>query len=347
MKLILVETGNGERSVSVEYIPVTLNAIRADTIVGCDLYLQNCINNGIRYVLYCSGTSIVKSDKIEELHGHQIKKLFIRKEDKKIYLKYVESSLKHIINDDRVNIKEKAQIVYDVAKNIVVDLFEDPRSGEQVERSKDWVSNTIDFIIKSKDSFSGMMSMISYDYYTYTHSVNVAVLGLLFAKYLGFDGSEMQSFGTGMLLHDVGKTQIDPDIINKKERLNDEEFAKVKMHVDLGADIIKQTGCVDSASFIPIMQHHERHNGKGYPNGLRGDAIHKYGKIAGIIDTYDALTTKRSYADAKKPFSALKIMYDEMKGGFDEKYFKDFILFLGSGGERQYQKRKNIIPVSV
>jgi len=300
MKLILVETGNGERSVSVEYIPVTLNAIRADTIVGCDLYLQNCINKGIRYVLYC-----------------------------------------------RVNIKEKAQIVYDVAKNIVVDLFEDPRSGEQVERSKDWVSNTIDFIIKSKDSFSGMMSMISYDYYTYTHSVNVAVLGLLFAKYLGFDGSEMQSFGTGMLLHDVGKTQIDPDIINKKERLNDEEFAKVKMHVDLGADIIKQTGCVDSASFIPIMQHHERHNGKGYPNGLRGDAIHKYGKIAGIIDTYDALTTKRSYADAKKPFSALKIMYDEMKGGFDEKYFKDFILFLGSGGERQYQKRKNIIPVSV
>jgi len=334
-------------SVSVEYIPVTLNAIRADTIVGCDLYLQNSINNGIRYVLYCNGTSIVKSDKIEELHEHQVKKLFIRKEDKKIYLKYVESSLKHIINDDRVDIKEKAQIVYDVAKNIIVDLFEDPRSGEQVERSKNWVSNAIDFIIKSKGSFSGLMSMLSYDYYTYTHSVNVAVLGLLFAKYLGFDGDEMKSFGTGMLLHDVGKTQIDPDIINKKERLNDEEFARIKMHVDLGADIMKQTGCVDSTSFIPIMQHHERYNGKGYPNGLRGNAIHKYGKIAGIIDTYDALTTKRSYADAKKPFSALKIMYDEMKGSFDEKYFKDFILFLGSGGERQYQKRKNLIPVSV
>jgi HD-GYP domain-containing protein (c-di-GMP phosphodiesterase class II) len=95
------------------------------------------------------------------------------------------------------------------------------------------------------------------------------------------------------------------------------------------------------------MQHHEKYNGKGYPNGLRGDAIHKYGKIAGIIDTYDALTTKRSYADAKKPFLALKIMHDEMKGSFDEKYFKDFILFLGSGGERQYQKRKKIFPVSV
>ena len=332
---------------SVEYIPVTLNAIRVDTIVGCDLYLQNHINKEIRYVLYCSGTNVVKSDKIEDLQKHQVKNLFVRKEDKKIYLKYVESSLKHIINDGRVDVKEKAYIVYDVAKNIMEDVFEDPRSGEQVERSKTWVSNTINFIIRSKGSFSGMMGIISYDYYTYTHSVNVSVLGLLFAKYLGIYGGEMHVFGTGLLLHDVGKTQIDPAIINKKERLNDEEFARIKMHVELGADILKQTGGVDSASFFPIMQHHEKHNGKGYPNGLKGDAIHKYGKIAGIIDVYDALTTQRSYSDARKPFAALKIMNEEMKGSFDEKYFKDFILFLGSGGERQYQKDKKKFPMSV
>ena len=332
---------------TVEYIPVTLNAIRVDTIVGCDLYLQNHINNEVSYVLYCSGTKVIKSDKIDDLQKHQVKKLFVRKEDKKIYLKYVESSLKHIINDGRVDIKEKAYIVYDVAKNIMEDVFEDPRSGEQVERSKTWVSNTINFIIRSKGSFSGMMGIISYDYYTYTHSVNVSVLGLLFAKYLGIYGGEMHVFGTGLLLHDVGKTQIDPEIINKKERLNDEEFARIKMHVELGADILKQTGGVDSASFFPIMQHHEKHNGKGYPNGLKGDAIHKYGKIAGIIDVYDALTTQRSYSDARKPFAALKIMNEEMKGSFDEKYFKDFILFLGSGGERQYQKSKKIFPMSV
>ena len=333
--------------VSVEYIPVTFNAIRADTIVGCDLYIENHINEEIRYVLYCSGKNVIKSDKIEDLQKNQIKRLFIRKEDQKIYLKYVESSLKHIINDDGVDIKERAHIVYDVAKNIMSDVFEDPRSGEHVERSKSWVSNTIDLIIRSKGSFSGMMGMISYDYYTYTHSVNVSVLGLLFAKYLGIDGGEMHVFGTGLLLHDVGKTEIDPQIINKKERLNDEEFASIKMHVEIGADILKHTGGIDSTSFFPIMQHHEKYNGKGYPNGLKGDAIHKYGRIAGIIDVYDALTTKRTYSDARKPFAALKIMNEEMKGHFDEKYFKDFILFLGSGGERQYQKSKKIFPLSV
>ena len=332
---------------SVEYIPVILNAIRVDTTVGCDLYLQNHINNEVSYVLYCSGTSVVKSDKIEDLQKHQVKNLFIREEHKKIYLKYVESSLKLIINDERVDIKERAYIVYDVAKNIVTDVFEDPRSGEHVERSKSWVSNTIDLVMRSKGSFSSMMSMISYDYYTYTHSVNVSVVGLLFAKYLGFDGGEMQVFGTGLLLHDVGKTQIDPQIINKKERLNEEEFTRIKMHVEIGADILKQTGGIDSTSFFPIMQHHEKYNGKGYPNGLKGDAIHKYGKISGIIDVYDALTTQRSYSDARKPFAALKIMNEEMKGSFDDKYFKDFILFLGSGGERQHQKSKKKFPLSV
>ena len=333
--------------VSVEYIPVTLNAIRVDTSVGCDLYIQNHINKEIQYVLYCSGKNVVKSDKIEELQEHQIKTLFIRKEDKKIYLKYVESSLKNIINDDRVDIKEKSHIVYDVAKNIMADVFEDPRSGEHVERSKDWVSNTIDLVVRSKDSFSSMMSMISHDYYTYTHSVNVSVLGLLFTKYLGIDGDEMQVFGTGLLLHDVGKTQIDFEIINKKERLNEEEFARIKMHVEIGAEILRQTGCAGNTSFFAIMQHHEKHNGKGYPNGLRGDEIHKHGKIAGIIDVYDALTTKRSYSDARKPFEALKIMNREMEGSFDDKYFKDFILFLGSGGEKQSQKNRKIFPMSV
>jgi putative nucleotidyltransferase with HDIG domain len=332
---------------SVEYIPVTLNAIRVDTIVGCDLYLQNHINEEIRYVLYCSGTNVVKSDKIEDLQRHSVKTLFIRKEDQKVYLKYVETSLKNIINDDRVDIKEKAHIVYDVAKNIMNDVFEDPRSGEQLERSKSWVSNTVNLVMKSKDSFSSMMGIISYDYYTYTHSVNVSVLGLLFAKYLGIDGGEMPVFGTGLLLHDVGKTQIESDIINKKGRLNEEEFMRIKMHVELGADILKQTGGIDSTSFFPIMQHHEKYNGKGYPNGLKGDEIHKYGKIAGIIDVYDALTTRRSYSDARKPFAALKIMNEEMKGSFDEKYFKDFILFLGSGGEKQYQKSKKKFPMSV
>ena len=323
-------------NVSDDYIPISLDTIRVGTTVGCDLYIQNFIDGEIKYILYCTGTNAIKSNKIEELLKNRINRLFIRKEEQKTYLKYVESSLKHIINDGQINIKEKVKVIYDVAKNIMLDVFEDPRSGEQAERSKGWVSNAAEFILKNKFALPNMMSMISYDYYTYTHSVNVAVLGLLFSKYLGFKYDEMNALGTGLLLHDVGKTQVESAIINKKEKLNEEEFAMIKMHVEFGANILTQKSGIDSTSFIPVMQHHEKYNGKGYPRGLKGDEIHKYGKIASIIDVYDALTTRRSYADARKPFSALQIMKDEMKGSFDEKCFKDFILFLGSQGEKKH-----------
>lgn len=322
-------------NISDDYIPVSLETIRVGTTVGCDLYLQNCVDGGTKYILYCSGTNAIKPDKIEELLRNRIKILFIRKKDEKAYLKYVELRLKHIINDDKIHINEKVQVVYGVAKNIMLDIFEDPRSGEQVERSEGWVSNAVEFILSNKASLPNMMSMISYDYYTYTHSVNVSVLGLLFSKYLGFKYEEMHAIGTGLLLHDIGKTQIESAIINKKERLNEKEFAAIKMHVEFGVNILMQTRGIDSTSIIPVMQHHEKQNGKGYPKGLKGNDIHKYGKIASIIDVYDALTTRRSYADARSPFSALQIMQDEMKGSFDDNFFRDFILFLGSQGEKE------------
>ena len=191
---------------TVEYVPVTLNAIQVDTIVGCDLFFtkRHKKKRFVTFYIVVERMSLNRT-KLRICRKNHIKRLFVRKGDQKIYLKYVESSLKHIINDNRVDIKEKAYVVCDVAKNIMNDVFEDPRSGEKVERSKIWVSNTIDFIIRSKGSFSSLLGVVSYDYYTYTHSVNVSVLGLLFAKYLGFDGGEMQVFGTGLLLHDVGK----------------------------------------------------------------------------------------------------------------------------------------------
>lgn len=318
-----------------DFIPISLDTIRIGTTVGCDLYIQNHIDGEIKHILYCNGTNAIKSDKIEDLLKSKTNRLFIRKEGQKKYLKYVESHLKNIINDNKTDIKGKVQVIYGVAKNIMLDVFDDPRSGEQVERSKSWVSNVAEFILMNKFALPNMMSIISFDYYTYTHSVNVAVLGLLFSKYLGFKYDEMNSLGTGLLLHDIGKTQIESAIINKNGKLSEEEFAMIKMHVEFGANVLMQTNGIDGTSFIPIMQHHEKCDGKGYPKGLKGAEIHKYGKIASIIDVYDALTTKRSYADARKPFSALQIMRDEMKGSFDEKFFKEFILFLGSRCEEK------------
>lgn len=314
---------------SDEYLPIALKTLRVNTVLGCDLYLENRTESDIRYVLYCSGASVIKPDTIEELLMHKVERLFIRKEDQGKYLQYVESVLGHIINGN-IDMKIKSQMVYEIAKNIMIDVLDDPRSGKNVERSKDWVSNAVEFIMKNADASSNMIRVISYDYYTYTHSVNVSVLGLLFSRYIGLGDTEMRSLGTGLLLHDIGKTQIGAEIVNKNGRLSDEEFAEIKKHVELGAHILEQTGGIEDASFFAVMQHHEKCNGMGYPKGLKGNNIHKYGKIAKVVDVYDALTTRRSYSDARKPFFALKIMKDEMEGSFDWGIFKSFVLFLRS-----------------
>ena len=320
---------------SNDYMPINLSTIRVDTAVGCDLYLENRIHGTIQYVLYCSRLSTIRLSKIEELQKHNVKKLFIRKGELKAYLLYAESNLKSIIRDDKVDVQVKTEMVYDVAKSIMIDIFGQPCSREQLLRSKVWITNVIDFAMMHEDVFSNIVNLISYDYTTYSHSVNVSIYGLLFAKYVGFERDGLPAFTTGLLLHDIGKTQIEPEIVNKKSRLNKEEFARIKMHVELGAEMIIQADCFESTCLLPVMQHHEKCNGMGYPKGLFEDSIHKYGKMATIIDVYDALTTRRPYSDARKPFPALTLMADEMKGSFDTDLLKHFISFLGTGGIKQ------------
>lgn len=315
-----------------EYIPVALNTIQLNTCAGCNLYIKTHTDEGIRYVLYCNSESALYEHKIKELKNKQINYLFIKQCEETLYLRHRESHLKRIIHDPSLDTKTKSEMVYNVAKSIMLDIFNDPRAGDNVERSKNWVSSTVEYVLNNKEASSTMLNMVSYDYYTYTHCVDVSVLGLLFAKYLRLNEKEMNDFGTGLLLHDIGKTQINLDILNKNGKLSEVEYIEIKKHVEFGHEILKGLGGLREESFSPVLQHHEKLNGQGYPMGLRGSEIHDYGKIAMIIDVYDALTTKRPYSDARKPFPALQMMKEHMKGHFDEVYFRSFVAFLGSRG---------------
>lgn len=311
------------------YIPIILQSIKCNTRIGCDIFVKLFVDKKERFLLYVNRNTIIDSGKIDLLKEH-VERLYVRVEDRKIFLRYLESSLKNIVNDSTLNADEKAGIVYDIAKCIMIDVFENPRSGENVERSKELISSTIDFVITNEDASRSLIKVLSYDYYTYTHSVNVSVLGLAFLKYLRIPLGELNSIGTGLMLHDIGKTQIATEIIKKKGKLTEEEFAKIKEHVDFGAKILKKTGSLDNISLYVVLQHHEKYNGKGYPLGLKGENINKYGQLASIVDVYDALTTRRSYAEARTPFTALKIMKNEMKESFNEELLMKFIRFLGS-----------------
>lgn len=146
------------------------------------------------------------------------------------------------------------------------------------------------------------------DNYTFSHCVNVAVLSITTGLALGYSRADLKRIGLGALLHDLGKIEVPISILNKPGKLTDEEFKEIKKHPQAGYDIAKKRELTDASSALIILQHHERINGKGYPNGLKGNEIHKYSKIAAVADVYDALVADRPYRAAFQPHIALEII---------------------------------------
>ena len=321
-----------------EYLPVDLSSLKTDTKVGCDLYLLVKSGADSRYILYCRGDAIFESSKREMLLGKNISRLFITKEDQQKYYEYLENNFQSIISDTKLSSDEKTKIVHGAATNIVKDLFNDPRSGS-IERTKTFAYNMVDYVLKDTSAAQSLLKIAVHEYYTYTHCVNVAAVGTLFAKDLGLEDKDLKGLCSGILLHDVGKTKISTDILNKKGKLTKEEFDEIKKHPELGAEVLDETGTEFKEERIITLQHHENYDGSGYPYGLAKNEIHPCGKIARIIDVYDALTTKRSYADAIRPFAALLEMRNNMLNCFDNELFKEFIQFLGPYDPRKKPRK--------
>ena len=329
-----------EYEISPDHMPISPSSLRTNTTVGCDIYMLTKTTAEVRFVLYCKSDAVFDEAKKSMLLAQRIKSLFIKKEDQKAFFEYLENNFQHIITDTSIPPDERSKIVHGAATNLVKDLFENPRSGS-LERSKVFANNLVDYVIKDTTSAESLMKIAVHEYYTYTHSVNVAAVGTLFGQDLGLGVADLKGLCAGILVHDVGKTKISTDILNKKGKLTKEEFEEVKKHPEYGAEILDATDTKFKEERIVTLQHHENFDGTGYPYGLKKEEIHTCGKISRIIDVYDALTTKRSYKDASRPFAALLEMKDNMLNCFDTDLFKDFIRFLGPYDPRKKPRKSD------
>ncbi|HIJ60003.1 MAG TPA: HD-GYP domain-containing protein [Nitrospirae bacterium] len=208
-------------------------------------------------------------------------------------------------------------------------ILDDPRSGKNIAKTAEVVNNMIDNILENKDSIYDMLSLRNFDYYTYTHSVNVSVLSIGLGIELGLKRNEIEKLGTGAMLHDIGKSTIPHEVLNKQGKLNDVEYRIIMNHVIDGYNLVKDRKDLDKDSIIPLLQHHEKLNGKGYPNKLIAKEIKLFGRITSIADCYDALTTQRPYKPAFTPYYALSIIAKET-GNYDPELLRIFIKMLGN-----------------
>jgi HD-GYP domain-containing protein (c-di-GMP phosphodiesterase class II) len=180
------------------------------------------------------------------------------------------------------------------------------RLMEEVERLFFDVMKAIASLIDAKDG------------YTHKHSERVAQFGVRIARHLGFDADSRAVVELSGLLHDVGKIGVPDAILNKPGKLTDEEFRQMRLHPVHGARILSQIQSDKVVSILPgVKYHHERWDGKGYPDGLKGEEIPLLGRVLGVADFLDALTSDRSYRKSLTLEEALNMVKDLQGQAFD------------------------------
>ncbi len=225
----------------------------------------------------------------------------------------------------------KARIVYRSAKEAVRNVMTDVRSGKSFENEKVVVvvNDLLDSIMRNRDALASLIRIKSKDEYTFNHSVNVCVLALTLGRHVGCEPRELKRLGVGALLHDIGKTIIPDEILNKEGKLTDEEFALVQQHTLAGAQTLMRNGGLHESSVKVALEHHEKCNGKGYPRKLNKDNISLFGQITAVADVYDALTTNRVYRKKMLPYEAISLIYSNMQKDFDPILVERFIQCTG------------------
>jgi putative nucleotidyltransferase with HDIG domain len=225
-----------------------------------------------------------------------------------------------------------ARQVYNAAKLIIQQAMEDVRMGRalNIEAVSEVVGSMADSILRSPDALISLTRLKQFDEYTFFHSVNTSALALSVGRHLGYARTQLLQLGTGMLLHDIGKTKIPVEILNKPGRYRDDEFEIMRQHVLRGAEILSNTTGLTDMFLKPALEHHERVDGTGYPHQRSKVDISEFGLIASIVDIYDAVTSDRCYHKGKTPHDTLQLLYQlGTQGHVDGALVQQFVQVVG------------------
>ncbi len=226
---------------------------------------------------------------------------------------------------------DSPRVIYSRALEVVDRIFHDvrmgtvPSSAEAVKTVKSMVHMTL----TDPHALFAMSLLKDYDNYTFTHSVNVAVLALTVGRACSLDEHQLRILGLGGLLHDIGKLKVDWNIINKPGQLTDEEFEQIKRHPATGADLVAKMDGMTPEVIDIVLGHHLRYNREGYPTDARGRIVSPLVDMATIADTYDAITTLRSYQRPMTPRQAIDRLRELAGTSLHPAYLSAFIDFLG------------------
>ena len=226
---------------------------------------------------------------------------------------------------------EKAKEVRDETTDTLKTALSDVAEGKEmdVERVQEAGGIISDSILRNVDAMVSLTRIKKHDPYTAMHCMNVCTLVTAMAMHNGTEPAMLPMITTAALLHDVGKTRVPLEILNKPGRFESHELQEMRKHATYSGDIMREDGSFSEEQIAIAEQHHEMLDGSGYPQGLSGDAIHYFARLTAVADVYDALTAKRVYKPAMPMYQALLRIHKNKGAEFDEDVVDLFVKTLG------------------
>lgn len=315
------------------FFSISFDLIVVDRGIPYDLYVNSSASeNRERYVRIYPKSEALTMDELKVFKKKYFQ-LYVHESQREEYLK-------SLINCNGVTDVVKTDVIKSSAIHYLDKLFDEDKEftteilSETISECKTAVESMVD-VIKDYDvsKVQNLIANLSFhDFYTYDHSINVSMycISLFRAVKPNATKEEIVMAGLGGLLHDIGKIKITTDIINKPEKLSDEEFEVIKQHPDYGFQLLTENPCPDCQGVDfnvikrVVYEHHENFNGTGYPRKISGNDIHLYARITAIADFFDAITTKRSYHEVLNTEDAIQVMSKAVGKKIDPALFEVF-----------------------
>ncbi|MCB9024679.1 MAG: HD domain-containing protein [Bdellovibrionaceae bacterium] len=294
-----------------DYVVIRINSLHPSEPVPFDIFIEI----GDHKVHYLRSGDSLTAEKLRKFEDKAPDSFYIKTENRELYRNYIQDRLR----SEQLNPSEKAVILRESSLAIVQDLFESPDIGQALSNSKEVITNFINFMDDEPSAMAELLGLSKHDFYTFNHSLDVSIYSLGLGSVLGYTGPELKELGEGALFHDIGKRHVNIDIITKDGPLTDLEWSQMKKHPEYGLLILNQFDDTFISNNIRAccFEHHESFLGNGYPQSLAGDEIHPMARIVALTDTFDALTTKRSYNEPMLPHDALNFIKEKLRARYD------------------------------
>lgn len=248
---------------------------------------------------------------------------------------FIPETVQLMIYEDKLTVEEEIQFAHEAftrTNDLLHRVTEDIRSGGalQLENVEAVIDDMVESMVRNPDAMMWVARLREQNMSTYGHGLSVAVNLVAFGRHLGYPKQSLSQLGLLGMLLDLGKIKIPKELLEKHERLTPAEFDHVKQHVQFGLDILHNTPNIHADVLDGVAEHHERMNGKGYPFGLVGEKITVFGRMAGIADSYAAMTQQRNYAETASPHEALQTMSGYEGTQFHSEMLEQFIQSIGA-----------------